>query len=140
MVKKKSKSFLLILCLVFILLFSACDHDIAIVGYEMVQPPYRIIYIASVDTRLDFEGATIRAVARNGMRYEEFSISSGIGNYINVNHSVDFTTPGIYKVELIVLHTHESFNVHFFIQVIDEETFNQMNAGEWQPPVTETYD
>jgi len=39
------------------MLVSGCDHSIRTVGVEFVQPP-RVVYIANIDTELDFVDAT----------------------------------------------------------------------------------
>ena len=118
-------------------LLSGCDESIAIYRYEFVQPP-RVVYIANVDMEIDFTGATLRGVAPEAI-YDEFSILEAITfsratsqgeviDFLVVEHEVDFSTPGIYRVELIITHNrYSSFSVPFFIQVVDKEIFNQLN-------------
>ena len=83
----------------------------------------RLVYIANVDTELDFLGATIIAMSRGGYQVDEFPIEP----WLVVDHNIDFTTPGVYKVRMS-LDFHGRFNVIFWVQVIDEELFNQLSA------------
>jgi hypothetical protein len=106
-----------LLCVILAPLFSGCDYSIQSVRFDFVQPP-RIVYIAGVDTELDFTDATIIRTARNGSRYpEEFLLLPGLGFGRNVEliHSIDFDTPGVYL---------------FFVQVIDEEVFYKLSNPE----------
>ena len=113
------------LCLVFILmLLFACDHGIIPVDYEFGQPP-RVVYIAGVDTELDFSEATVITTLRNGWQHED-PFPVGAINLLTVEHNVDFNTPGIYKVEVL---RHPGFVITFFVQVIDEEIFNELKSG-----------
>ena len=133
-------------CLMVMLVIIGCDEDMATTHYEFVQLPYRIAYVANVDTRLDLAGTTMRGVGRDGTRKAEFLLidalqPSGFQNiYTQVRHSIDFRTPGVYKVEVVLVRHDNRFYVPFFIQVIDEETFNQLSAGEWQPQAAETHE
>ena len=107
-------------------LLSGCDSEIVTVRYDFGQPP-RLVYIANVDTELDFYGATLFATARDGYQYDEYSFFDFVD--IEINHSIDFSTPGHYEVELLVVRSaHRQFEINFFIQVIDEEIFNQLNS------------
>ena len=124
MIKRR---FLIALYLFFIvMLASGCDHSIRQVGVEFGQFP-RVVYIAGVDTEIDLSDATLVTVHANGFRNE--SRAYRLPDLITtVEHNVDFNTPGIYKVE-VVRHTHTQFYITFFVQVIDEEVFNQLKTG-----------
>jgi len=108
--------------------------------FDFEQPP-RIIYIANVDTELDFTGATLVARALDGgFSGEPFPLelidnqiviehAVGVSRQITVEHSIDFTKPGVYVVELIYDLGATQFPIPFFVQVVDEETFNQLKEG-----------
>ena len=106
-------------------LFSGCESDNAIVKYIFGEFP-RIVYIANVDTRLDLYGATVVSINRNG--YPVSTVPLETARRITVEHAVDFTTPGIYEVT-IVLHRREHLNFTFLVQVINEEIFNELKSG-----------
>ena len=113
------------LCLFFIVaLLYGCDHDIMPVDYEFGQPP-RVVYIAGVDTELDFSEATLITTLRNGWQHED-PFPERPGRLTAVEHNVDFNTPGIYKVEVL---RHPNFVITFFVQVIDEDIFNELKSG-----------
>ena len=115
-------------CLFFLTFLTSCDRDIIIYRYEFVQSP-RIIYIANVDTELDFYGATLRGISLQVI-YDELPLE--LGGIFTVEHSVDFATPGIYRVELITAFDNRQ-NLVFFVQVIDEEVFNQLSNPDHMP-------
>ena len=92
------------------------------------QPP-RIIYIAGIDTALDFFDATL--VVRNASGSfpgEEFPLEQVL-NRITVKHPIDFAKPGVYEVKLIYNRGRFQYPIFFFVQVIDEETFTQLKEG-----------
>ena len=121
MIKKRP---CVLLCLVFIAaLFSSCDYSIRMIGFEFGQFP-RLVYIAEVDTALDFSEATLVNIHADGTR-NEFSFPES-NSWITVEHNVDFNTPGIYEVEI---RRQSGFVITFFVQVIDEEIFNELKSG-----------
>ena len=124
------------ICILLILLFlatllSGCDYDIVVIRYEFGTPP-RIVYIAGVDTELDFSNATWFAISRDGYRDERpFPAQTFAG--MSVNHFIDFDTPGIYQVDVSMRMWGENtpdYVITFFVQVIDEEIFNQLSGRE----------
>jgi len=134
----------MVLALICTLFFAGCDRDLFPARFELVQSP-RIVYIANVDTRLDFNGAMLKMVPIDGFLLEPFPlifddnyIIEGLIGFsrgrVEVTHSVDFTRPGIYEVTLIVTDTwggETHFYVPFFVQVIDEEFFNQLSNPDY---------
>lgn len=119
----KKRFFLVITSCLLLALLSGCDRDIQNVRFDFVQPP-RIIYIANVDTELDFSGATLVARGLRGTSPgDEFSL---LLDLVTVEHSIDFTKPGVYAVELIYYVGTGRFPIPFFVQVIDEEVFRQL--------------
>jgi len=126
----------IIFFLLLMLLSSGCDRDILVVRYELGQPPDRIIYIANVDTELDFTGATLVPISRNGDTNNERLLTDLLqgrqfpGWSTEIRHAIDFTTPGVYEVEILNTHPRHSSYLSFFIQVIDEATFKQLMAGD----------
>ena len=107
-----------------LLALSSCDNDIVIVRYDFRQYP-RLIYLANVDTELDFTGATIFHTLGNGD--EEGDYPFVLRPSVSVEHSIDFTAPGEYEVAIVFhLTAHRQFPVVFTIQVVDEETYRQL--------------
>jgi len=119
MIKKK---LFIALCLLFIsIMFSGCDRSIVVVDAEFGQFP-RVVYIAGVDQELDFSDAVVIRTLRNGRQLEDpFPL-----RVTAIEHDVDFNTPGVYKVEVEILW---DFHITFFVQVIDEEIFNELKSG-----------
>ncbi|MCL2285709.1 MAG: hypothetical protein FWC32_05015 [Firmicutes bacterium] len=106
------------------ILFTGCDESIAVVKWEFGQFP-RVVYIAGVDTELDMYGASVISTTRDGHQNESpLIISDRI--WATIEHSIDFATPGIYKVEIFIP---RDFRLTFLVQVIDEEIFNQLKVG-----------
>ena len=110
------------------MLLASCDYSIATIGYEFGQPP-RIVYIANVDTELDFSEATLISIHRDGNRVEFPLVPS---RWTVVEHSIDFTIPGIYRVEITIAERTE-LSLVYFVQVLNEEIFNQLA----NPPIAE---
>jgi len=130
-----------------IMFFTGCDKGTRPGRFEFVQFP-RVVYIANIDTKLDFCGATLRMIpiAEGEFIPEPFPlvfngdyVTEGLIGFpgrVGVAHSVDFTHPGIYEVTLIVTDTwggETHFYVPFFVQVIDEEIFNQLSNPDHMP-------
>jgi len=116
----------IVFLLIILIILSACDRSIGIVGYEFGQPP-RLIYIANVDTELDFYNATLFNVLRNGMRDPDMAFPPLPNDWMTVNHSIDFSTPGNYEVVITICHRHTSFYLQFYIQVMYYEDFIRLN-------------
>ena len=106
-------------------LLSSCDASIRPVGLEFGQFP-RVVYIAGVDTELDFSDVTLVTILANGRR-REYPFPEWPSRWTTVEHDIDFNTPGVYKVE--VSRSHLDFVITFLIQVINEEIFNELKSG-----------
>ena len=92
---------------------------------EFGQPP-RVVYIAGVDTELDFSDTTLFLTQAGGDRWEDpFYYMRGV----TVMHLIDFNTPGVYEVEVRKRSGSSYFYLHFFVQVIDEEIFDRLREG-----------
>ena len=139
---KKKIGIVSLLLLITIFLFG-CDSDMIVTNIELGTPP-RLVYIAGVDTELDFSEATFFQTERNGRRLEEpypgqlFSwTANDVQYWWRIQHSIDFNRPGIYKVEMRRLLPYirrrdpgyPYVYIYFFIQVIDEEIFNKLKFG-----------
>ena len=121
---KNVKIFIFLCFLILISSFLyACDYDVMVESYEFGTFP-RLVYVASVDTELDFSDVTIITTAVNGARHESLF---NIDPRFPIEHSIDFATPGIYKVRI-------PFPAHlyiiFHIQVIDAEIFYRLSNPE----------
>jgi len=118
------RRFLVILSLFLILMIvSGCDHGIRQVSLEFGEFP-RIVYVANVDTELDFSDATIVSMHADGRRVET-PFPELSPQWTTIEHNVDFSTPGVYKVKVLRPH---GFYLAFFVQVIDEEIFNELSG------------
>ena len=111
-----------------------------IVNFEIGQLPDRIIYIANVDTELDLTGATLIPIQRDGYRCEEMLLQSLVYREqtpdwsTEIRHSIDFTTPGRYRVEIINRRPrYRARRLHFYVEVVDEETYNRLVAEDLDP-------
>ena len=106
------------------------DYGIRTVDIEFGQFP-RVVYIAGVDIELDFSDATLVTIHADGHR-NEFPFPELPTRWDRVEHSIDFNTPGIYNVKIFM---HPDWFITFFVQVIDEEIFNELSGI-----CTENYD
>jgi len=121
MIKKR---ILIILCLFFVVIFvSGCDYSIRQVAIEFGQFP-RVVYIAGVDTELDLSDATYVNIHADGKR-NEFPFPELPTRWITVEHNIDFSTTGIYEVEIFL---HPDWVLTFFVQVIDEKIFRELSG------------
>ena len=88
-----------------------------------------------MDKELDFSEATLVAIQRDGYRYEPFPFPVSFSRTwarTRVEHSIDFDTPGIYRVDVYRVIWGEDtpdYVITFFIQVIDDEIFNKLKTG-----------
>ena len=107
MTNAKIKVLLLIVVSVIALLCS-CEWDNMVVGYELIGNPVKTGYIANIDTELDFSGIKTIIHYRGGYSLES---SWGIvtesqlqkddsANKWQIIHSIDFTKPDFYDVEI----------------------------------------
>ena len=119
----KRKCLIGLVLLLLLTTLSSCDYSIVTVRYDFVQEP-RKIYIVNVDTELDFTGATIISTSRDGthdseLPFPEFPELPRSG--VSVEHSIDFTTIGVYPVVVTIHGTHEEFEIHFYVEVVEEK-------------------
>jgi hypothetical protein len=109
-----------------LILVTSCDYEIMIVDFEFGHLP-RVVYIAGVDSELDFTDVTLISTARDGFRNESSFDVFG-PDWVTVEHFVDFDTPGVYEVEVVVHLSYDQFYITFFVQVIDEAIFNELSG------------
>ena len=115
----KRKCLIMLLIFIVLITMSSCDYSIVIVRYDFGESP-RTIYIANVDTELDFAGATVVSTTRGGYQEElPFPILPIEG--ISAEHSIDFTAVGVYPVVVTIHHRHEEFEIHFYVEVVEEK-------------------
>jgi len=115
-----------VVCVFILLILSSCDESIMVVRFDFGQYP-RLIYIVDIDTELDFSGATTTYTQRDGFQSDEYPLV--LGDWVEVQHSIDFTMPGEYEVTVIMHLRGGQFPLNFTIQVIDDETYRQMNQS-----------
>ena len=111
--------------------FCGCDESIAMIYSEMGTPPDRIVYMANVDTELDLSGGTFITSNKMGYRDEhslaDFPSSLPFNNE-RIEHSIDFTTPGVYKVDLI---RRDKVFFSYLVQVVDDEILTHIKEGTY---------
>ena len=109
-----------------LLLFSGCNiYTADTIRFDFVETP-RLIYIANIDTELDFSNATlIRRNLHDSSLGEEFPLSQVINDVV-IEHYIDFTTAGSYMVKVAYYTNSSRFPIFFFISVVDEYSFNQL--------------
>ena len=125
--KIKIKFLCIVICILFLAIFSGCDRGIETVRFEFEQYP-RLIYVANVDTELDFSEATIFNTQRDGL--QEDALPLVLGDWVAIEHSIDFATPGYYEVKIVLHLRGGQFPIMFTIQVVDEETYNMLNRAQ----------
>ena len=131
------RKLLILLGMFIIILLYGCDYNNLIVNYEIVGTPNRIVYISNLDTNLDLTGLKTVISYRDGSTTET---SWGIITepLESVIHDIDFTIPGVYKVEIfwewryiggwIGSSKDMIISYDFFVQVIDEDTYYDLNG------------
>ena len=93
---KKHLAVLKILLLFLVVLqLTSCDRGLEIMSVEVIQLPYKMVYIAGVDDSLNMDGCIISIRIRDG-RVRETSFNAE--SRINLEHEIDFSTPGEYEV------------------------------------------
>ena len=97
MKKRKRLLFILQVMLlgIVVLSLSSCDVGLEIVSVDVIQLPYRTVYVAGMDDALDMKGCIISIRTRDGYVQE---ISFADESRIRIEHEIDFSTPGEYKV------------------------------------------
>ena len=95
----KIKEYLVVLKILVLILvalnLSSCDRGLEITSVEVIQLPYRMVYVAGVDDSLDMAGCILRTRIRDGRIFED---SFEDLRWAYVTHEVDFSTPGEYEV------------------------------------------
>jgi len=83
----------LVVALIFIL--SSCRRGQEILTVEIVQLPYKTVYISEAVDSLDMEGCVIRLHTRDG---GETDIPFELWPFVTVSYEIDFSMPGEYEV------------------------------------------
>jgi len=83
------------LLLMIVLLLSSCDRGLEIMSVEVIQHPFKTVYIAGVDNSLDMDGCILRKRIRDGRVFED---SFDDLSWATVRHEIDFLMPGEYEV------------------------------------------
>ena len=125
------KTRFLFLSIAFVLLLQGCDDGLYIVKLEIEGTPNRILYIANVDDEIDLSGFILVITIKQGDRDEEL-LEGGTdqSGFLKVSHEIDFTKPGIYKVELYYGDRETSkLSYEFFVQVVDDEVYNGLKQA-----------
>jgi len=83
------------LFVILIFLLPSCDSGLAIVSVDVIQLPYKVVYVAGTADNLDMEGCIIRLYTRDG---RETDILFDSWPFITVRYEIDFATTGEYQV------------------------------------------
>jgi hypothetical protein len=105
------------------------DQDNRVVDHMLGGLPDRIVYVAHVDTELDLSGLTVVFILGNGTQRDQ---SLYTYSHIIVNHNIDFSTPGVYEVEIIFpirMIRANDLSLRFLVQVIDDTIYNHIREG-----------
>jgi len=109
------------LMIVFLLLVSlfttSCDSGLEIVGMEILEYPSKIVYVIGIDDDLDLSGAIIRYHLKEGSYADGPLDDERELRHITIEHEIDFTKEGVYKVTL----TRWVASCSFAIQVISQD-------------------
>ena len=57
--------------MIIVLLLSSCDRGLEIMSVEVIQHPYKTVYIIGVDNSLDMDGCILRTRIRDGIVFED---------------------------------------------------------------------
>jgi len=60
-----------LLLMIIVLLLSSCDRGLEIMSVEVIQHPYKTVYIIGVDNSLDMDGCILRTRIRDGIVFED---------------------------------------------------------------------
>jgi len=83
------------LFVILIFLLSSCDSGLAIVSVDVIQLPYKVVYVAGTEDSLDMDGCIISIRVRDGGVRE---VSFEEEPRATIRHEIDFSTPGEYEV------------------------------------------
>ncbi len=96
------------------LFFSGCDSGLEIVDSRIDRYPNRIVYFANRDVDIDLSGGIITIQTKEGTSY---TYDMDDEEKVIAEHSIDFSKPGVYQVEL-------TGQLSFPIQVVDTDYIN----------------
>jgi len=96
--KKNKKTLVIlqvILLVITVLLISSCEAGNEITSVEVIQYPYKMVYVAGTANSLDMDGGVIRLHNRSGVTSDSL-----FGNwpFVTVRYEIDFAIPGEYEV------------------------------------------
>ena len=74
---------------------SACDRGLEIMSVEVIQLPYKMVYVAGIDDHLNMEGTILQTRIRDGRVFEDLFEEE---TRAFIRHDIDFSTPGEYEV------------------------------------------
>ena len=81
-----------------VLILTACDGGLRIVGSYVSEYPDRTVYVCGQDTEIDLSGLEVTLQTAEGTEHKIPYGDSEFDFRFIMNHDVDFDTPGVYTV------------------------------------------
>jgi len=116
---RKKRLMIIVMLLLTLLMFSGCEDEIT--GFEITSYPNRLVYVQNVDTKLDLSGGKYILLPKNDQS-SEYNLDDQDAAYVEIEHSIDFTKPGIYIVKL---YSHNNGYAEFPVQVVSKEQLQE---------------
>jgi len=98
------------------LAFSGCEYSLLIVAIEIEKYPDKIAYIVGHDSELDLTGCIVNRISRQGSKDSHDLMAEY--SWFEINYDIDFNTPGVYVVD-IILPVSPILFCSFAIEVVD---------------------
>lgn len=109
------KKFICANAIIVLLMLTACDSGLRIVGIYVSEYPDRTVYVCGQDTEIDLSGLEVTLQTAEGTEHKIPYGDSEFDFRFTMNHDIDFDTPGVYTVHI----GNEEFSCQFPVQVID---------------------
>ena len=126
-IMKKIKILAVIWMMVVGCLINGCDAGLEIIGMEIVTYPDKLIYVAGVDTELNYSGGSVKLLLLQGETENSTDPEENQPRLIEdilenspdaVETNIDFEKEGVYTVKI---YKTENVWVEFAVQVVSKE-------------------
>ena len=109
------KKFICAITIVSLLMLTACDSGLRIVGIYVSEYPDRTVYFSGQDDKIDLSGLEVTLQTAEGTEQAILYNDIEFDFMFTVTHDIDFDTPGVYMVYI----DNGEFSCHFPVEVID---------------------
>jgi len=121
----KLKLFLLTITSFSLVLFTACDEGLRVVGVELVSYPDKLFYVIGVDDSIDLSGGRAKLLLKDKSIITNDSKMDDEWNF-KVTHNIDFEREGVYEITV----TRYKYSFSFPVQVVSFEAIEDIvNTG-----------